>query len=717
MLKYGNSQSDSDVVRARRSRFSFFIWSVLGCLCTLVGFVFLNWSAPFSYYYPYSSSPFLNGPDVFQTIAYTYGYGVLAGIWIWVIPAAVLVALVLGYVGWLRDARLLALVSIPAAVGLVLLSSFIFTGEPWDYYLSSGYGITVLGLLTVLISGLGARWSLSLGIQNDDVKLPALIWCALAGGVLVFLSFFLPWLLLRVPLSTFPFYSPGQHFTYQAVQATGPSLASNSFPFLPPTYPRMAPEGYWLLWLIPLCGLLSAGSAWASLRGLRVTRWFWMLISLVPIPLFLLFLKPMVQSSFFIYQDQDQRGDPSLYGWHLALLGLTLIFLCGVLWKEVTQKVRPSQEQQRKIVVRRSLLGGMIGLAAVACGGYLYWRTNKMYNAIQTLSAFANPYKTYRPYRAVAWAADGKRLAAIGSFTLQIWNIPTMKQVLHVDYPSFVAPPRGESASLAWSPDQRFIAAASAGATGVNLVYEVASAKLVSRWSTDPLQQGNSWSGDSQRVATIQELNGVEIHDAVTGKLLQSFTLPPVQYSTGIPKVMTVSWSPDNRWLAVGGQDTELNHVFFIVWDVSSGAQVLSTSYAFSENSEIGEVFDVGIDEQFVGVAWSPDGKRLAVASDSTGVRLWDVPGKKLLQTYIGAGGRVTAFAWSPDSRYIAVGEDAEKFSDTVVCIWDTTSNRTLFTYRGHEGSVNGLSWSSQGNMIASLDVGGDMRIWQPEIA
>jgi hypothetical protein len=50
-------------------------------------------------------------------------YGPLASLWIWITPAAVLVALVLAGAGWLWNVRLLPLVVIPAAAGLVLLLS------------------------------------------------------------------------------------------------------------------------------------------------------------------------------------------------------------------------------------------------------------------------------------------------------------------------------------------------------------------------------------------------------------------------------------------------------------------------------------------------------------------------------------------------------------------------------------------------------------------
>jgi len=287
-----------------------------------------------------------------------------------------------------------------------------------------------------------------------------------------------------------------------------------------------------------------------------------------------------------------------------------------------------------------------------------------------------------------------------------------MKQIRTVKYPSFVEH-NTDFTELAWSPDQRFIAALIGGSAQV---YEIAAGKWVSHWiaAGDPSPpQGIAWSADSQHVATTfsngtvrNNGNGVEIHDAITGKLVRSFTFSPSSPDQGSREYITVSCSPDNRWLAAGGQIQKYNvdQVFTTIWDVSSGAQVFSTSYIPGSTS-------TNNFQLHVTVAWSPDGKRLAIASDTTGVKLWDVSGKKLLRTYSGSGGTFgEGLTWSPDGRYIAASEGS------VVRIWDTTSGQTLFSYRGHQqDTIRGLSWSSRGNAIASSSLD-SIRVWQPEI-
>lgn len=108
------------------------------------------------------------------------------------------------------------------------------------------------------------------------------------------------------------------------------------------------------------------------------------------------------------------------------------------------------------------------------------------------------------------------------------------------------------------------------------------------------------------------------------------------------------------------------------------------------------------------GVAWSPDGQRIASASSDGTVQVWNAGNGRSLSTYRGGTSEMLTVAWSHNGRYLAAGG-----ADSLVHIWNASSYKPLLTYRGHTSVVTGVTWSADDRYLASCDTAGSMQVWQ----
>jgi len=106
-------------------------------------------------------------------------------------------------------------------------------------------------------------------------------------------------------------------------------------------------------------------------------------------------------------------------------------------------------------------------------------------------------------------------------------------------------------------------------------------------------------------------------------------------------------------------------------------------------------------------LAWSPDGKLIASASDDTYVQIFDAASGRRKIIYSGHTEEVAAVAWSPDSKFIASGGQ-----DTTVQVWNANSGARILTYKGHADRVNGVSWSNDSQSIVSGSEDKTVQVW-----
>nr|WP_309694205.1 AAA-like domain-containing protein [Armatimonas sp.] len=114
-------------------------------------------------------------------------------------------------------------------------------------------------------------------------------------------------------------------------------------------------------------------------------------------------------------------------------------------------------------------------------------------------------------------------------------------------------------------------------------------------------------------------------------------------------------------------------------------------------------------------LAFSPDGKRLAVGSSKGRVELLDTtkPTYPVLHSLLGHSAFIVGgLAFSPDGTTLASG-----CWDQTVKLWDTVTGRELRTLYGHKNWVQSVAFSPDGNTLVSGDADGRILLWRAATA
>ena len=113
------------------------------------------------------------------------------------------------------------------------------------------------------------------------------------------------------------------------------------------------------------------------------------------------------------------------------------------------------------------------------------------------------------------------------------------------------------------------------------------------------------------------------------------------------------------------------------------------------------------------GVAFSPEGRRLASASDDRTVKVWTLDASEPPITLAGHQELVAAVAFSPDGRRLASASgDWVTGKPGEVKIWDLVSGRELLNLTGHRAAVAGAAFSPDGRLVATAGWDWTLRLW-----
>jgi serine/threonine protein kinase len=259
--------------------------------------------------------------------------------------------------------------------------------------------------------------------------------------------------------------------------------------------------------------------------------------------------------------------------------------------------------------------------------------------------------------RVVAGSPDGSRIASAGADALvRVWDFTTNR--LLITYRGHVG---NAVNAIAWSPQQQLLA--SAATDGTVHVWDATTGQPLTIYrghtgSVNMLAWSPSGPSSSPRrnylIVSGGDDTSVQTWEAYTGRMVALYRGQPA-------KVLSVAWSPsvysssptsrpgassrayNSSRVACGRADGMVQ-----MWDTTTDREVLS--YRYSAPLSV--------------VAWSPDGRRFAYASDDKTIQVWDTMTNLKLLTFSHTA-RPRVMAWSPDGKYIASGGD-----DTMIQVW-----------------------------------------------
>lgn len=343
----------------------------------------------------------------------------------------------------------------------------------------------------------------------------------------------------------------------------------------------------------------------------------------------------------------------------------------------------------------------------------------------------------------VNFSPDG-RLLATGDEqgTMRLWEAATGEIVSTIPNP-------GGGGSVAFSPDGNYLA--SSGEANSIILWQVGA--LVSD-TVEPVLTlccHNSFivefnfSPDSTRLATSSDDRTAKVWEVATGQELLTL------YGHTAP-VDSIAFSADGNLIATGGGDGTTR-----VWEAPVGAtgarEVLSipsqsvsayfsplddgASLVTASEGGLITVFDIRPSHELLtfsghtdwvwGLAFSPDGDRLATSSFDGTAHVWQLPSDPSAAdeaasqqplTLTGHADWVNAITFSPDGRRLVTGSN-----DATAKVWDAATGDELFTFTGHTYTPDGFPYNGVGHAAFSPDgksvatSGGDgmVQIWEAE--
>ncbi len=237
--------------------------------------------------------------------------------------------------------------------------------------------------------------------------------------------------------------------------------------------------------------------------------------------------------------------------------------------------------------------------------------------------------------------------------------------------------PWRDALAVAWSPDGRLLATGRSRG-GVDL-WDARSGRAVATFRGHHSRvRGLAWSPDGTRVATGSDDASLRIWDVPARR-----ELAVVHGHEG--GVSAVAWSGDGTRIVTGCADGGVR-----VWDARRATPVLQR-VAVSHGGRVGAL------------ALDPTGRRVASGGADGVVRIAsvDADGQEGSIVHEELARAVTAIAWSGDGKRLAIGFDGEADAPAELVVIEPETGLRVGGIDGLRGAIGALAWSGDGALAA----------------
>jgi RNA polymerase sigma factor (sigma-70 family) len=285
----------------------------------------------------------------------------------------------------------------------------------------------------------------------------------------------------------------------------------------------------------------------------------------------------------------------------------------------------------------------------------------------------------------MVFAPGSRVLASIAPGNgLRLWDVPSGKEIGHLPDPqsTFVA--------AAFSPDGKRIAVTSDRDVIVHAVRDnpPSLGDELCRFQSSPAAPLKfvAFRRDGLLVTGADDAR-MAVHNA-TGKELRAFG--------NVTPSHTFALSPDDKTLVLSaGKDVTL-------YTAEQGAMIRGLPGVLKVPS----------------LAFSPDGKLLALGDETNTIRLWDIATSTVVGKLIGVkgpgqlrgvGDEIHSLCFTPDSSTLISAGD---YGDGTVRIWDVATGKQTGTLQGNFGDSYCVAVAPDGKTVAVGGANGTLRLW-----